>query len=89
MDLPQHRRISIPGLIGVVCIAFIWFARLFPRSTTALRPVLNGLGPLRTLVVLAMVVMPLVAAIRGSQWWFVVVAAGATTMIALLIQANA
>jgi hypothetical protein len=88
MDLPHHRRISIPGMIGVICIAFIWLARLLPRSSTALKPVLNGLGPLQALVVLARVVMPVIAAIRGSKWWLVVAAAGATTMIALLIQAN-
>jgi O-antigen/teichoic acid export membrane protein len=84
MDSPEHRGISIPGLLGVVCIAFYWMILLVPRRVLRLDPVLEVIGPFGWLMVLGMILLPIVAAKRGSKWWFAVAAVGAITLADLL-----
>ena len=83
MDCSQRRGINIPGWIGAVCIAFMWLLMLAPKSMRVLLPVFDKLGPL-SWVYLAMIVLPLIAAKRGSRWWLAVTAAGVMTLVAAL-----
>src|SRR5208282_402493 len=83
MDSPQHRGISIPGWIGVACIAFYWLIMLVPRRVVNLGPVLDVIGPFGWIILLGMIVLPIVAARRRSKWWFAVAAAGAITVVDL------
>ncbi len=80
----SRRQINIPGCIGVACIAFTWLLLLVPKLIRALRPVLDALGPFQWLIVLAMIVLPTVAAKRGSKWWLAVAAVGAITFVNFL-----
>ena len=75
---------NVLGWIGVACIAFIWLILLVPKLIKALQPALDAIGPLQWLIVLAMIVLPAIAAKRGSKWWLVVAAAGALTFFDFL-----
>ena len=83
MRFPLHR-INILGWLGVGCIAFYWLIMLTPRRIVNFGPALDAIGPLGWLILLGMVLMPFVAAWRGSRWWFAVVAAGVITFVNFL-----
>lgn len=67
MSLSQHR-INIPGWIGVACLLFVWTAILLPKSLRLLLPVFDKIGPFSWLIPLAMILLPIVAAKRGSKF---------------------
>ena len=89
MDFPQDRRSNTLGLIGVACLVITWVVwlvlMLVPKSIRVLGPVFDALGPFQWLVLLAMFVLPMIAAKRGSRWWLAVAAAGAITFAYLFI----
>jgi|HubBroStandDraft_4_1064222.scaffolds.fasta_scaffold584295_2 hypothetical protein len=78
------RQTNILGWIGVTCIAFTWLLLLVPKLIKALEPVLDAIGPLQWLIVLAMIVLPAIAAKRGSKWWLAAAAAGVVTFVDFL-----
>jgi hypothetical protein len=88
MNAPQ-RRINVPGWIGIACIVFMGLEMLVSKSMTVLSPALDKLGPLYWLVPLAMIVLPTVAAKRGSKWWLAATAAGAITAVDFLLHVMA
>lgn len=83
MNLSQ-RRINIPGWIGVACLLFMWSAILIPKSMKGLLPVFDKIGPFSWLVPLATILLPMVAAKRGSKWWLAVTAAAIITFVVFL-----
>jgi hypothetical protein len=50
----------------------------------ALRPVFDKIDPLFWFIPLAMILLPIVAAKRGSKWWWVVKVAAVITLFAVL-----
>ncbi len=69
----------------MACIAFGWFIMLAPkRFVKPVLPVLDVIGPFSWLIILAMLVLPILAAKRGSKWWLAVAAAGAITFADML-----
>jgi len=62
----------------------MWVEMLIPKSMKVLFPVLDKIGPFSWLVPLAMILLPIVAAKRGSKWWLAVTAAGAVTFVVFL-----
>lgn len=83
MKLLQNRSNAL-GLISIGCMAFMWLLILAPRSMTALLPVFDKLGPFSWLVSFAIIILPVIAARRGSKWWLAVTAAGVLTLGAVL-----
>jgi hypothetical protein len=83
MRLLQNRSDAL-GWIGIACMGFIWLLMLAPKSMKTLIPVFNLLGPFSWLVPLAMIVLPVIAASRGSKWWLAVTTAGVITLGAFL-----
>jgi hypothetical protein len=79
--LPQNRS-NVLGWIAIACMAFMWFLMLAPKFVGALLPAFEG--PFFWLVPLAMIVLPVIAAARGSKWWLTVTAAGVITLSAFL-----
>jgi hypothetical protein len=80
----SHRRINIPGLIAVACLLFMWEMILLPKSIKPLLPVFDKIGPFFWLIPLAMILLPIVAAKRGSKWWWAVTVAAVITLFAVL-----
>jgi hypothetical protein len=82
-------RINIPGWIAVACLLFMWEMILLPKSMKPLLPVFDEIGPLGPffwLVPLAMILLPIVAAKRGSKcWWAVTVAVVITLFVVLRV----
>ena len=77
---PAHRRINIPGWIAVACLLFVWSVILLPKSMMKpLLPVFGKIGPFFWLIPLAMILLPMAAAKRGSKWWLAVTAAAIIT----------
>jgi len=87
VNLSQNR-INIWGWIGVTCIAFTWAVMLIPKWIAVVKPVLDAIGPLQWLVVIAMIVMPVLAAKHGSKWWLAVTAVGVITLVIFLRRAR-
>jgi hypothetical protein len=83
MKLLQDRSNPL-GWIAIACMAFMWLLMLAPKSMRVLLPVFDKLGPFFWLVPLAMIVLPVIAAKRGSKWWLAVTAAGVITLGAVL-----
>lgn len=75
------------GWIGIACILFGWILVLAPNSVAVIAPILEKIGPLSWLILIAMVALPVYAAKRESKWWWAVVALGAITIINLLLHA--
>lgn len=86
MSTPKmtHRRASIVGLIGMAFLLFMWAEMLFPKSMAVLLPVLDKIGPFYWLVPLATILLPTVAARRGSKWWLAVTTAAIVTLVVFL-----
>jgi hypothetical protein len=78
------RRIQVSGWIGVACLVFMWLEMVGSKFMTALSPVLDKLGPFYWAIPLAMIVLPTIAAKRGSKWWLAVAGAGAVTFFDFL-----
>lgn len=84
MNLSQHR-INIPGWIGVACLLFVWSVILLPKSMMKpMLPVFDKIGPFSWLIPLAMILLPIVAAKRGSKWWWAVTATALITFVVFL-----
>ncbi len=83
MKLLRNRSNAL-GWIAIACIAFMWLLMLAPKSMKVLLPVFDKIGPFFWLVPLAMIVLPVIAARRGSKWWLAVTAAGVITLGAAL-----
>lgn len=65
-------------------MAFMWLLMLAPKSMKSLLPIFDKIGPFFWLVPLATIVLPVIAAKRGSKWWWAVEAAAIITLFALL-----
>jgi len=65
-------------------LAFMWGMILLPKSIKPLLPVFDKIGPFFWLVPLAMILLPIVAAKRGSKWWWAVTVAAIITLFAVL-----
>ena len=83
MNFTPHR-INIVGWLGVACTAFYWLVILTPRRLVNFGPALDVIGPLGWLILLGMIVLPVIAARRGSRWWFAAAAAGVITFVVCL-----
>jgi len=84
MSLSQQR-INIPGWIGVAFLLFVWSVILLPKSMMKpLLPVFDKIGPFSWLIPLAMILLPTVAAKRGSKWWWAVTATALITFVIFL-----
>ena len=72
------------GWIGVLCLALYWTARFVPEVADSFP--LSSVGKFVVFgIFLAGVPLTIIAAIRGSKWWWVAVAAGALTLLDLYI----
>jgi len=73
------RRSTIIGCVGVLCLAVYWAAMFFPQVANILPD--SSFGKFVVLGVwLAGLPLTIVAAIRGSKWWWVAVGAAAITL---------
>ncbi len=87
MSILRHRNDTI-GCIGVACIAFGWFIMLAPkRFVKPILPALDVIGPFSWVIILAMMLLPMLAAKRGSKWWWAVAAVGTITFADMLYHA--
>jgi hypothetical protein len=78
--LGAKRQSTIVGCVGVLCLALYWSARFVPGVADAF-PV-SSFGKFVVLsIFLASVPLTIIAAFRGSRWWWVAVAASAVTML--------
>lgn len=73
-------RASFPlGVLGGVLLVLFWLGGIAPERSDAL------LGPYGLLIwfgiLMAAIVLPLIAAIRGSKWWYLLVLASAITAV--------
>jgi hypothetical protein len=81
----SQRRANILGGVGAGCLLFTLSWMLLPKSVTRpMLPLLDTMGPLSWLILLAMMILPIIAAKRGSAWWWVVAIAGTGTFARLL-----
>jgi hypothetical protein len=79
----RHRGTTI-GWVGVFCLALYWAARFAPEVADTF-PV-SSFGKFVVFgIFLAGVPLPIIAAIRGSRWWWVAVAVSAITLWDLYI----
>jgi hypothetical protein len=62
----------------------MWAEMLFPKSMAALLPIFEKIGPFFWLVPLAMILLPILAARKGSKWWLAVSAAAIATFVVFL-----
>lgn len=78
--MPEAKRQSmIVGCVGVLCLALYWAARFVPEVADAF-PV-SSFGKFVFFgTFLAGVPFTIIAAIRGSKWWWVAVAASFITL---------
>jgi hypothetical protein len=79
-----QRRINVPGWIGIACLVFLWTEVLAPKSMKALLPVFDKIGPFSWLLPLAMILLPIIAAKRGSKWSWAVTAAAIISFVVFL-----
>ena len=80
----SKRQANVAGWIAVACLVFMWLEMLLPHAMASLFPVFGRIGPFYWLLPLAMILLPIVAATRGSKWWLSVTAAGVFTLGAFL-----
>lgn len=74
-----ERQSTLVGCIGVLCLALWWAARFVPEVADMF-PV-SSFGKFVVFgTFLAGVPLTIIAAIRGSKWWWVAVAASAITL---------
>ena len=78
--MPEAKRQStIVGYIGILCLALYWAARFVPGVADTF-PVSSFGKFLVVGIILAGAPLTIIAAIRGSRWWWVAVAASAITL---------
>ena len=78
-------RSAIIGCVGVLCLTAYWTAMFFPQVANILPD--SSFGKFVVLgVVLASSPLTILAAIRGSKWWWVAVAASAITLWELYVR---
>jgi len=65
-------------------MAFMWLLMLAPKSMKSLLPIFDKIGPFFWLVPLATIVFPVIAAKRGSKWWWAVTATALITFVVFL-----
>jgi ABC-type microcin C transport system permease subunit YejB len=83
--LGAKRRSDIVGCVGVLCFALYWVAWLMPQVADAL-PV-SSFGKFFCFsVFLASVPLTIIAAVRGSKWWWVAVATSFITLMDIYIR---
>jgi hypothetical protein len=75
----SKRQANVAGGIAVACLVFMWVEMLIPSAMKVLLPVFDRIGPFYWLLPLAMILLPIMAAKRGSKWWLSVTAAGVVT----------
>ena len=80
----SKRQADVAGWIAVACLVYMWLEMLLPHAMEVLFPVFGRIGPFYWLLPLAMILLPIVAATRGSKWWLSVTAAGVFTLGAFL-----
>jgi hypothetical protein len=80
----SKRQTDVAGWIAVACLVFMWLEMLIPNAMKVLLPVFDRIGPFYWLLPLAMILLPIIAAKRGSKWWLSVTAAGVVTLGAFL-----
>jgi len=80
----QLLRSSVLGSIGLACVVVMWLEMLVPKFMAAHFSVLERIGPYYWFLPLAMILLPTVAAIRGSRWWLAVTALSIATFVAFL-----
>jgi len=84
----QLRRSGVLGLIGLACVVVMWMQMLAPKFMAAHFSVLDSfferIGPYYWFLPLAMILLPTVAAIRGSRWWLAVTALSIATFVVFL-----
>jgi hypothetical protein len=80
----SKRQANVAGWLAVVCLVFMWLEMLVPNTMDLLFPVFGRIGPFYWLLPLAMILLPLIAAVRGSKWWLSVTVAGVVTLGAFL-----
>lgn len=74
-----NRHSAAFGWVGVGCLAFYWAAAFVPPVADALPD--SSFGKFIVLgIFLAGTPLTVIAAIRGSRWWWVTVAAGVLTL---------
>jgi hypothetical protein len=82
--MPEARRYStILGCVGVLCLA-LWLAAHVPEVADTL-PVSSFGKFIFFGTFLAGVPLTIIAAIRGSKWWWVAVAASVITLVDLYL----
>ena len=70
---------AVVGCVGITCLAFFWICALVP----SVADILPNSSPGKIVVVsifVASLPLTIVAAIRGSRWWWIAVAASAITL---------
>lgn len=77
-------RSSVLGSIGLACAVVMWLEMLVPKFMAAHFSVLERIGPYYWFLPLAMILLPTVAAIRGSRWWLAVTALSIATFVVFL-----
>jgi hypothetical protein len=80
----SKRQANVAGWLAVACLVFMWLEMLVPNTMDRRFPVFGRIGPFYWLLPLAMILLPLIAAIRGSKWWLSVTVAGVVTLGAFL-----
>ena len=79
----SKRHANVVGWVAVACLVFMWLEMLIPNAMKVLLPVFDRIGPFYWLLPLAIILLPIMAAKRGSKWWLSV-SAGVVTLGAFL-----
>jgi|SRR6266568_1221947 len=83
--IPRYARANILGSIGLGLVVLWWLPFLLPtRISKPLVTASGSIGPFWWLLLLAMVILPVMAARRGSKWWLSVSVAGVITWVVLI-----
>jgi len=70
---------AIAGCMGVLCLGLYWAVRFFPGFADTLPD--SSFGKFVIVgVFIAGVPLSLIAAMRGSRWWWAAIVAGAITL---------
>jgi len=83
---PRQGSRKILGWIGLGCVVLWWLPFVLPKRIA--KPLATGfevIGPFQWILLVAMVVLPVMAAKRGSKWWLSVSAAGVITFVVIFL----
>jgi hypothetical protein len=81
----SKRQANVAGWIALACLVFMWLEMLVPNTMKLLFPVFERIGPFYWLLPSAMILLPMIAAKRGSKWWLSVTVAGVVTLGGFLL----